>query len=134
MEQRSSQSHPSMEACCARFGSQIVKNRKWRGTDPKRLETIARNALGVMREEGLFAFYLFLRYRWDDGGRVIWPQVKSLWQEVGPLLGTDGDDRQQVIALTENLHDLLLARQVAERALVYALYGLRAENKREKKE
>jgi hypothetical protein len=130
-----------MEARCAYYGSDIVKNKE-KSKDPKRLETITRNALGVMREEGLFAFYLYLKYRGlknkadgsqeDEGGHLIWNQVKALWQDqaVGPLLSGDGDDRQQVIRLTENLNDLLLAREVAGRALVYALYGLRAESEK----
>lgn len=118
----------SMEACCARFGSQIVQDKK--GVDAKDLETITRNALAVMREEGLFAFYLYLQYRKDKGGQVIWDGVKALWQsgEGGQLLGTD-DERAALIALTENLHDVLLARQLAERMLTYALYGLIAERK-----
>ena len=120
-----------LEPLCAHFGSQIVQD-KGQAKDPKRLETIVRNALGVMREEGLFAFYLYLRYRWEDGGKVIWPQIRALWREeaVGPLLGggsDDENDREAVIALTDDLPKLLLARQLAERALVYALYGLRAE-------
>ena len=118
----------NIEPRCAHFGSQIVQN-KGQAKDPKRLQTIVRNALGVMREEGLFAFYLYLKYRWGEGGQVIWPQVKGLWQDeaVGPLWPEGQDDREGVIALTEDLHDLLLAREVAERALVYALYGLRVE-------
>ena len=119
--------HTNIEARCAHYGSQIVKN-KAQAKDPKRLETITRNALGVMREEGLFAFYLYLQYQKKDGGKVIWDQVKALWRDeaVGPLLSGGGGDREQVIALTEDLNDLLLAREVAERALIYALYGLRA--------
>ncbi|HFD38240.1 MAG TPA: hypothetical protein ENJ31_00095, partial [Anaerolineae bacterium] len=84
-----------LEPLCAHFGSRIVAAD---GVDSSRLQTIVRNALGVMREEGLFAFYLYLRYRWEDGGKVIWPQIRGLWREeaVGPLLG-GGDDREAVI-------------------------------------
>lgn len=117
-----------LEAVCARYGSEIVQ-RKGGDKEAKRLETILRNALGVLREDGVFAFYLFLRYRWEDGGKVIWPQLKALWQNdaIGPLLTGAGSDRDQVIALTDDLQALLLARDVAERTLVYALYGLRAK-------
>jgi hypothetical protein len=119
--------HTNIEARCAQYGSQIVINKE-RAPDPKRLETITRNALAVMREEGLFAFYLYLQYRGKEGGHLVWNQIKALWlhPSVGPLLG-DGGDREGVIALTESLDDLMLAREVAERALVYALYGLRSE-------
>ena len=118
----------NIEARCAHYGSRIVENKNQAGKGPERLETIARNALGVLREDGLFAFYLFLRYRWGEGGDVIWSQIKALWghDALGPLIGT-GPDRREVIELTESLPDLLLAREATERALVYALYGLRSE-------
>ena len=130
-EEQLHEGYRSMEAYCARFGSQIVQSKAQ--VDPKDLETITRNALAVMREEGLFAFYLFLCYRWEKGGNVIWPQIKALWQSdaVGRLLGAGSDDREGLIALTKNLHDILLARQLAERTLTYALYGLLAERKAE---
>ncbi len=114
----------NIETRCAHYGSLIVD----RAPDRKKVETVTRNALGVLREEGIFAFYLYLQYRSKEGGGLIWEQVKGLWQDeaVGPLMSSDGSDREQVIALTGDLNDLLLAREVAERALVYALYGLRA--------
>ena len=106
-----------------------IEQQKGSDKEARRLGTIIRNALGVLREDGVFAFYLFLRYRWEDGGKVIWPQLKALWQNdaIGPLLTGAGSDRDQVIALTDDLQALLLARDVAERTLVYALYGLRAK-------
>ncbi len=118
----------NVETKCAHYGSLIVDQ----ATDRKKVETVTRNALGVLREDGLFAFYLYLQYRSKEGGGLVWKQVKALWQDsaVGPLMSGDGNDqqtdREQVIALTGDLNDLLLAREVAERALVYALYGLRA--------
>lgn len=137
MEEKSpSSKHPNIEALCAKYGSEIVKKRGEK-KEPKKLETVTRNALGVMREEGLFAFYLYLQYRWKEGGKIVWPQIAALWQNkgIGPLVSSPSVNREQVIALTGNLNDLLLAREVTERALIYALYGLRAENsKKGKKE
>lgn len=116
-----------LEAVCARYGSKI-ENRQKEAKDPKRLQTIIRNALGVLREDGVFAFYLFLQYRKGEGGGVIWDEICSLWQNpsVGPLLKAPGG-KAEVIALTDDLQALLLAREVAERTLIYALYGLRAK-------
>lgn len=116
----------NLETLCARYGSQIVEHKE-KAKSPERLQNVLRNALGVMREQGTFAFFLYLQYQKKDDGGVIWDQIKGLWQceALGRLLG-QGADRQAVIDLTDDLNDLLLARQVAERALVYALYGLRA--------
>jgi len=114
-----------LEAVCARYGGNIEAQ----APD----QNIIRNALGVLREDGVFAFYLFLQYRKGQGGGVIWNGILQLWQDdaVGPLLPKDIKDakreRQEVIALTNDLQALLLAREVAERTLVYALYGLRAK-------
>lgn len=126
----------NMETLCARYGSKIVED-KAQVKDEKRLETIVRNALGILREEGIFAFYIFLQYRGDkngkdEGGKLIWSQVSALWRDkkAGPLVSGGGDvSRDQVIAVTEDLQTLLLARQVTERMLVYALYGLRVKDK-----
>ncbi|HID65324.1 MAG TPA: hypothetical protein EYP49_21615 [Anaerolineae bacterium] len=114
-----------IEPRCAFFGSRIADEKS---VDSKRLQTVVRNSLGVLREEGLFAFYLYLKYRWDEGGQVIWEQIKSLWEDevTGPLWKGGLEDREGVIALTESLYELVLAREVAEKALTYALYGLRA--------
>lgn len=120
--------YQQLEAVCAHYGG-AIEQQKGSDKEARRLGTIIRNALGVLREDGVFAFYLFLRYRWEDGGKVIWPQLKALWQNdaIGPLLTGAGSDRDQVIALTDDLQALLLARDVAERTLVYALYALRAK-------
>ena len=129
---------PNVEARCAHYGSQIVRNKSM-AKDPKRLEAVVRNALGVLRNDGIFAFYLYLQYRSrkdkggkEEGGKLTWSQVQNLWTdgEIGPLLSGNGDIRDQVIALTEDLNALLLARKVAEQTLIYALYGLRAEDKK----
>ena len=117
----------NIEPRCALFGSRIADDGS---VDRKRFQAVVRNSLAVLREEGLFAFYLYLRYRWGEGGQVIWEQIKSLWQDerTGPLWKEGLEDREGVIALTDNLYELVLAREVAERTLIYALYGLRAES------
>lgn len=117
----------NLEAVCAGYGS-AIERRKDEAKDAKRLQTLIRNALGVLREDGLFAFYLFLQYRKGEGGGVIWDEVRQLWQDaaVGPLLGKGGG-KAEVIQLTDDLPALLLAREVAERTLIYALYGLRGK-------
>ena len=117
----------NLEAVCASYGS-AIEGRKAEARDAKRLETLIRNALGVLREDGVFAFYLFLHYRQGEGGGVIWDEIRRLWQDaaLGPLLAAPGG-KPQVIQLTDDLPALLLAREVAERTLIYALYGLRAK-------
>ncbi len=111
---------------CAHYAQRIIDTRG--NLDAKKLQTTVRNALGVMREQGLYAFKLFLDYRKGDGGAVIWEQTKCLWQngEIGLWPSGNANDGAKVRQLTTDLNDLLLAREVTERMLIYALYGLRA--------
>jgi hypothetical protein len=115
----------SIEATCASYGGTITGDTS---EARKKLQTLVRNAMAVMREQGVYAFYLFLQYRAGQGGDTIWHAVRNLWSDadLGPILPGGTDDRQRIIQLTEDLDSLLLARQVAERTLTYALYGLRA--------
>ena len=121
-----------IDARCAHWGRQIVVH-KGEAKKAKRLQTLTRNGLYVLREQGLYALYLFLKYREGDGGNIIWAQIKGLWQDpaVGPLLPAHGagPEHEAVIALTEKLSDVVLARRVTAQALIYGLYGLRAEDK-----
>jgi hypothetical protein len=117
----------SVESKCAACGSAIVQD-QFSQANRKKVETTVRNSLGVLRTDGLYAFYLFLKYKKDDGGEKILEKITALWREdeIGPLLDGRGSRTDQVIRLTENLQDVILTRQVTERALVYALYGLRS--------
>ena len=126
----SPRAYDNLDALCAQAASQMVGATQT--DDLKTLEGTTRNALAVMREQGLYAFYIFLRNKSAEGGEQVWKLAKQLWQNqaLGPLLPERGSADERIIALTQDLDDLLLARQLAERALVYALYGLRAERKR----
>ena len=105
------------------------------GDNKKELENRITNALGVLQEDGVFAFYLFLKYRKMDqlpGEQETsrWP----VWQELAQLLRNEAigsplsneDDDLAVIQLTKNLSQLLLAKQILERVLIFARYGLRS--------
>lgn len=95
----------------------------------KDVENNIRNAMGILREEGVYAFYLYLLYREskDATMKVIWKKAaRLLSREELRLFNHDHPTREEVIALTENLNNLLLARQLIERYLTYALYGLRS--------
>jgi len=121
------ETYPNIDERCAHYASVIVSQR---GTSKEAgaLQTVIRNALGVMREQGLYAFKLFVDYRAKIGGNLIWEQTRALWQDsvVGPLLSNAQNDLDGVRTLTTDLNDLLLAREITERMLIYALYGLKA--------
>jgi hypothetical protein len=123
----------NLDAHCAQCAHNIVAlsgaNRD------KDLENRLNNALGVLQEDGFYAFYLFLKYRklnqesrgGDDKAWPVWPKLAELLQSevVGAPL-PQGNDDDAVIQMTEDLRKLLLAKQLTERTLVYARYGLRS--------
>lgn len=116
----------NLDARCAFCAHQIVA---LSGTSrDKDLENRLNNALGVLQEDGFYAFYLFLKYRdLDRPPKDVWSLLTALLQNdaVGaPLPQGPGDTA--VIQMTEDLHRLLLAKQLTERTLVYARYGLRS--------
>ncbi len=118
----------TMESVCAETGRKITE--RFGNKKAKKAETIVRDGLGVARVDGMYALYLYLRYKDKDGGLKIWEEISSLLKtaEVGSPLGTaKGDDVEKVIEMTESLYKVLLARQLCERALTYALYGLRTK-------
>ena len=121
----------NLDALCARCAQAIV--RRSGPTRNKELEGRLNNALGVLQEDGFYAFYLFLKYKKLDqasgGEREGWP----VWQELAGLLGDEkvgapltGSGEAAVVSMTEDLQRLLLAKQLAERTLIYARYGLRS--------
>lgn len=122
----------NLDARSARIAGQLVDEVKNKPEKKrKEVENTIRNALGVMREEGLYAFYIYLQSS-DAELRLIWDHAAVLLsQEDLKLLGKNPDlgKREELIRLTENLSNLLMARQLVERYLTYALYGLRAVRK-----
>ena len=113
---------------CAQAIVELASNNK------KELENRITNALGVLQEDGVYSFYLFLKYRKMDQptepGSSQWPVWQKMAEllrndEIGQPLSNEIDDRA-VIELTNNLSNLLLAKQILERVLIFARYGLRS--------
>lgn len=117
----------NLDAQCARYAALIEG--EIRPKDASKLEILARNGLGVLREQGIYALFMYLRYR-DKGDKLgVWRHIAELLRakEIN-LLRAGGEEGACVRALTRNLDDLLLARELVDQTLIYALYGLRARN------
>ncbi len=122
----------NLDAHCARKAQEIVGLAD--GKRDKDLENRITDALAVLEEQGIYACYLYLRYQKQT---KVWCHLAALLRdpEVGGLLESSNgpDDAQALIALTDDLHKLVLAKQLMQQTLIYARYGLRAlpENKKE---
>ncbi|MBN1485636.1 MAG: hypothetical protein JXA37_13055 [Chloroflexia bacterium] len=116
----------NLDAHCARCATDIVALSG--ASRDKELENRLNNALGVLQEDGFFAFYLYLKYRkLDQPPQDVWAVLAGLLQDesVGAPLGAGEYDRS-VVEMTGDLQKLLLAKQLTERSLVYARYGIRS--------
>jgi hypothetical protein len=102
-------------------------------------ENIIQKSLGVLQEDGVFAFILYVKAKGafktkdckeeDKVARSIRLQVCSLLKEQGIDLFNDTldlDNQKNVIeafkSLGEGLDSLLLAKALIEKTLIYALY------------
>jgi len=99
-------------------------------------EKLLTNALAVLQEQGLYAFFLFLEVRGNDGGKRVSMECARFLEETpeaSPLFPSNkrSDVFQKLQALGDNLDDLLFARELLTQALVYARYHAKAkkENK-----
>lgn len=141
----------NLDALCANYGNQIVQqavqSKKYQhGRIPKgdrsKIESIITKSLGVLQEDGVYAFFLFLRSCKGSQQGIeevtageIESQIKELLRNNDlSLMGKTGDDFKDIRDMTESLDSLLLARQLIERSLVYARYHAKALNKIDKKQ
>jgi len=115
----------NLDYYCSRCAQEIINI--CNGKRDKDLENRITQALGVLQEDGFFAFYLFIKYRELNKKWPVWQKLSSLLKDdnVGAPLSGDEDD-QAVLELTKDLYLLLLAKQLIERVLIYARYGIRS--------
>ena len=107
---------------CAKYGNKIVKSDKD--------ETLITKSLGVLQEDGVYAFFLYLASRGDKEKEL----AKRISQETFSLLkekiGKIKEEGEPLPAIREklapDLDSLLLAKQLLERTLVYARYHAKA--------
>ncbi len=122
----------NLDSLCAQYGYEIVHTAAPNGSlskgDRAKLENTITKSLGVLQENGVYAFFLYLDYRrGEKGAPETKKQALSLLRhaEVG-LLPSGNNHFQDVQQLTDDLDNLLLARQLLEQALTYARYHAKA--------
>ncbi len=121
----------NLDLKCAELGSEIAGIK---GLEEKKLS----NSLAVLEEQGLYAFCLYLKAKVGSkdnvnkekkAGFLFWRKCRSFLEEV---LDIDGEpakknDLEFVKKVAEDLHRMLLARDLIRRSIAYARYHLKAE-------
>jgi len=106
---------------CAKLGQRLAGED---GIDEKLLN----DALAVLEEQGVYAFFLYLKARGGQGPDRASAACAEFLRSVpqgSPLLG-GGDVFSSLQRLSQNLDDLLFARDLLRQALVYGRYHVKA--------
>lgn len=117
---------------CASYGEEIIKKID-RPAEKNKIMSMVNKALGVLMEDGLYAFALYTKSESGDG-KAEERAAKFLYQKTHALL-KDGDialitNNDYLSAIRSELGNsvdkLLLAKELVERTLVYARYHAKA--------
>ncbi|MBT1279459.1 hypothetical protein VTU32_00540 [Thermoanaerobacter sp. CM-CNRG TB177] len=124
----------SLDQLCAEYGYKFAEQVSQRLGNPKTAETLITKALGVLQEQGLYAFILFCESRGNDekhGAEEIKRLAKEVLKDKLQLI-SNGDILEEVRkkdGLASRLYDLMLAVQVLEKSLIYARFHAKAMKK-----
>lgn len=127
----------NLDYLCAKCGRRIFLGATIKTEpDKSKADSYLANALGVLREQGIYAFYLYLKYKYEKGlPKVKDETLKLLCDEVPGLVKlTESEKKQQkdqdeffvAERLSSDLDSLFLARQILEQALIYSRYHVRS--------
>jgi hypothetical protein len=132
----------NLDQLCAQYGwamCQVVGDAftsKDGKPDKAKTENHITKSLGVLQEDGVYAFFLYQASRGQRekvGAEKLREQAHALLKQANikpfdtqsdSLLAVRGDDKIQ--GLADNLDDLLLAKRLLEQALIYARYHAKA--------
>lgn len=121
----------NLDQLCAEYGNKFAKEVRQALGNPKAAESLLTKALGVLQEQGLYAFVLFCESRSSqekEGAKKIDDLTKELLKDKLRLIS--GIDLLEEIrkddGLASRLDDLTLAIQVLEKSLIYARYHAKA--------
>lgn len=101
------------------------------GQDIKGEETLIQKALGVLQEDGLFAFVVFMESKKESKDKErtdrILEKTAELLNEVGLTNGAKEENiRGKMLEITKDIDSMFLAKNLIERALIYARYHAKA--------
>lgn len=126
---------------CAKYGSEIVSEIDNAAKERNKIETMITKTLGVLQEDGVYAFALYSKSKSGEGNtgintekktaKLIYGKTFKLLKadKIGILPETCHDfllGIRQSLAEGKDLDKLFLAKELLERTLVYARYHAKA--------
>jgi hypothetical protein len=122
----------NLEPICARWGRAMIEAPTKNNSLADQENTITK-ALGVLAENGLYAMGVFLVSGKNKkyGETVLTKHIAGLWEEVDPsLIEGEKDKREMLDAIQKiagDLPKLILAKKLAEQAMIFARHHAKAE-------
>jgi hypothetical protein len=135
-----------LDSLCAEYGNKIIDkiknkikiNEKIKSSDKNKVESLITKALGILQENGVYAFALYLKTKSGNKGveeitasEILQNLCELLESDRVKLLEGDCGEFLSLIRqrLANNLDKLLLVKELLERTLVYARYHVKALEK-----
>ncbi len=122
----------NLDKICAEYGYKFANEVvNAFSNDAKKAENLLTKALGVLQEQGIYAFILFCKSRGSSekpSAEKIETTTKEILKDKLQLIA-NGDILQEIRkenGLASKLEDLILAIQVLEKSLIYARYHAKA--------
>jgi len=108
----------NLDYMCAKYGGELAEIAKD--------ENLLRKSLGVLQEDGLYAFVIYLE---KEKQKEIREKIEQFLRK-GEIIRGEEDLKNRSQDIYTNLHRLLLLKSVIERMLVYAIYHIKAGEKK----
>lgn len=110
----------NLDLKCAELGEKLAQ-----GANKER-EKLLTDGLGVLQEQGLYAFFLFLKAGKRGRPQDVSSACADFLRDQGLLQDGSNDLFKNLKPLADRLDDLLFARELLAQALVYARYHAKA--------
>lgn len=110
----------NLDLKCAQLAEKLAEGAK------KDREKLLTDGLGVLQEQGLYAFFLFLETSKRGEPQKVRRECETFLRNQGLLEDVQGDLFRGLQSLADRLDDLLFARDLLMQALVYARYHAKA--------
>lgn len=119
----------NLDQLCAKHGWQMAK--KVHDAIKKQAENHITKSLGVLQENGIYAFFLYQASRGSKekpGAEKLTEQARAFLEEAGITAFQGAADPLKSVreGLAADLDQLLLAKRLLEQALIYARYHVKA--------
>lgn len=115
----------NLDVKCAELAEKLAQ-----GANKEREKLLA-DSLGVIQEQGLYAFFLFLEASKRGKPLDVSKACQAFLRDQGFFKSDDNDLFKELKLLADRLDDLLFARDLLTQALVYGRYHAKARTEEE---